>query len=655
MHDYRFKQMEYTLPNEYLQEQELERQRKIHDSLITMGLELISDCYLEDMDRKCSQAGLTFEGKTADGKHSAELLREIEASGYDLVILGALGMGKVKDSLIGAVCERVTRGANTDVWVVKNLPEKDEPERDTIMVGIDGSPQSFGALRTGIELARRFDKKLDLIGVYDPYLHYAVFKSIVDVLNDKASKVFRFEEQNQLHEEIIDTGLAQIYQSHLEVAKSIADKGGVEVTTTLLDGKAFQKILDHARRTRPWVIIHGRTGIHGEEDEAGLGSNSENLLRLSPSDVLFTTRLEHPELDLQAEASIHWTPEADDRMTRVPEMVRGIARTAILRLAVEKGHSVVTNTLVTEAMERFMPKQTSQTTTKLAESLAIEHARRNPVSICRKCGVAASTAEPSKCSVCGATDFEVVTQEMVEKIAAAEGGVEEETTYDGRKVKWTKEARKALYSITDKYQMRRCKARIEKKARMSRIETITLDFAGEVIGEETGEPIFKVDPAVKESPQVAPTSQGREAQVPIVATDPKGNPLASTFEWTEDALERIFRVPSGFMRSKTQERIEELANQQGKTQINLEVVEAGIEVGRQMMSEMMGQYSAASSEADNQGEQGNGSTLEASAEEGTCPASEDSVKASGNGGSSTPLNETGWMSEMAKRRKKLLD
>ena len=28
MHDYRFKQMEYTLPDEYLEETELERQRK---------------------------------------------------------------------------------------------------------------------------------------------------------------------------------------------------------------------------------------------------------------------------------------------------------------------------------------------------------------------------------------------------------------------------------------------------------------------------------------------------------------------------------------------------------------------------------------------------------------------------------------------------
>ncbi|MEE8584592.1 MAG: universal stress protein, partial [Acidobacteriota bacterium] len=105
MHDYRFKQMEYTLPEEYLQEAELERQRKIHDSLITMGLELISDCYLKDLQAKCEAAEVEFESKMMDGKHSEELLKDMAESGYDLTVLGALGIGRVKDSLIGAVCE----------------------------------------------------------------------------------------------------------------------------------------------------------------------------------------------------------------------------------------------------------------------------------------------------------------------------------------------------------------------------------------------------------------------------------------------------------------------------------------------------------------------------------------------------------------------
>jgi nucleotide-binding universal stress UspA family protein len=105
MHDYRFKQMEYTLPEEYLVEQELHRQRKIHDSLITMGLELISDCYLEPVDARCRELGLPFERRMMDGKHSVELVKDIRENGYDLVVMGVLGVGRTKDSQIGAVGE----------------------------------------------------------------------------------------------------------------------------------------------------------------------------------------------------------------------------------------------------------------------------------------------------------------------------------------------------------------------------------------------------------------------------------------------------------------------------------------------------------------------------------------------------------------------
>jgi nucleotide-binding universal stress UspA family protein len=117
MHDYRFKQMEYTLPDEYLDEVELDRQRKIHDSLITMGLELISDSYLSEMDKKCKESGLDFTPKMMDGKHHVEIVKDIKESEYDLTVLGVMGIGRVKDSQIGSVCEKVTRQADRDVWV----------------------------------------------------------------------------------------------------------------------------------------------------------------------------------------------------------------------------------------------------------------------------------------------------------------------------------------------------------------------------------------------------------------------------------------------------------------------------------------------------------------------------------------------------------
>ncbi len=644
MHDYRFKQMEFTLPEEYLVEGELQRQRKIHDSLITMGLELISDCYLKAMDDLCQEQGLSCERRMMDGKHSTEIIKDIADSDYDLVVLGAVGIGRTKDSQIGSVCQRVSREVDRDVWVVKNLPKKGETERDTILVGVDGSPESFGALMTAVELAKRFDKKLEVIGVYDPYLHYAVFKGIVDVLTDKAAKIFRFEEQNQLHEEIIDTGLAEIYQSHLNVAETMAREAGIEVTKTLLDGKAFQKILDHARKTEPWVLVVGRVGVHSAEEEDGLGSNTDNLLRLSPCDVLLTTAAVTPEIDLKAAESIHWTEEAESRMVRVPEGVKGIARTAILRLALEQGHSVVTTDLVTEAMERFMPKQTAHTTSKLAEALALDKARKEPVAICKSCGVAARVSNPVQCAVCGSGDFETVSQEMIERIASQEGGVEEEVTYDGRRLRWTQDAKGALRSIQDKYQRRRAKARVEKSARVKKIDPISLEFVSVFVEEETGilytpskhDPSEKIVVSGSGTAPEAAAEPEEDSDLKILARDAKNNPLISRWDWTEEAIERVLRVPSGYMRDRTQSRIEELAQERGLAGIDLAMVEDGIEDGKKAMAEMLGQYDQEAKAADSDG------TLE---DHKASPRSGDTPRPA--------LNEVGFMSALEKKRKEL--
>jgi len=77
----------------------------------------------------------------------------------------------------------------------------------------------------------------------------------------------------------------------------------------------------------------------------------------------------------------------------------------------------------------------------------------------------------------------------------------------------------------------------------------------------------------------------------LIARDDKKNPLISVFDWTDDATQRIFRVPAGFMRSKTQERIEELARERAAEAIDLALVEDGIEIGKRMMAEMIATYS----------------------------------------------------------------
>jgi len=646
MHDYRFKQMEYSLPEEYLEENELERQRKIHDSLITMGLKLISDSYLEAMGKICAEEKLPFEARMIDGQHHVEIRRDLAQSDCDLLVVGALGLGRQRASQIGSVCERVVRSCRQDAWIVRHLPKKGEPERDTILVGIDGSPQSFGALHTALTLAKAFEKRVEVIGVYDPYLHYLVFNSLVGTLTEKAAKVFRFEEQNQLHEEIIDTGLAQIYQSHLDVAEKLANEQGMQVSKTLLDGKTFQKIHDHVHKTQPWLLVMGRIGLHSDPNDTALGSNSENLLRLSESDILLTTSEIRPKLDVRAEESIRWSEQAEERMQRVPKLVVGIARTAILRLALEQGHSVITSSLLDEAMERFMPKP--QPMDKLAEAVAIGRAQEQPVAICKDCGLTASEPNPEVCTVCGGLAFDVLTAEMVEILVKNEGGVSDEPSYDGRKLSWTQEARSALRSIDSAYLRRRTKARIEKGIRMRRLKTVTLDFAQKLIEEETGVPLAgsATKGADQDRTPLPPTADLESDGKRLIARDAKKVPLFSAFDWSAEAIERILRVPAGFMRDRTQARIEQLAEPHGNQQIDLTRVEAGVELGLQTMAEMVAQNdddTEASLEVDP-------TQREQTAQAGKCPAITQTAEDLREQRGEEPLNEVSALTELAAMR-----
>jgi len=165
MHDVRFRQMESGLPEEYQDEQELEKQRAIHDQLITKGMEVITDSYLDVPRYKCKSENVPFVGKSLEGRNWIELVRDIKESDYDLVIIGALGLGAIKDSQIGTVRERVIRRGETDTLIVKHVPEIHGKEEGSgkIVVAVDGSGQCFGGLKTAIDMAKALNRPLEVI------------------------------------------------------------------------------------------------------------------------------------------------------------------------------------------------------------------------------------------------------------------------------------------------------------------------------------------------------------------------------------------------------------------------------------------------------------------------------------------------------------
>lgn len=347
LHDRRFRQMEGGLPEPYRKEEKLVEQRDIHDDLITRGLSVISDSYLDVFDARCQAAGLEGSRVSLEGKNWQALVRDITAGDYDLVVMGALGLGTVEFSQLGSVCERVARRINRDLLVVRDAAG--ENDGGAIVVALDGSPQSYGGLMTALELGKLFKRPVEAIAVFDPHFHYVAFNSIAKVLSTEAAKIFRFEEQEKLHEEIIDSGLAKIYQGHLEVATRLAKEQGVDLSTKLLAGKSFEQLMRHLRESRPWLMVLGRIGVHSEAD-MDLGSATENLLRQANCNLLLSSRCFEPPIEHIAETTMTWTNEAEARMLRVPDFARGMARKAIIKHAAKEGHTIVTSDVIDSLM-----------------------------------------------------------------------------------------------------------------------------------------------------------------------------------------------------------------------------------------------------------------------------------------------------------------
>ncbi len=195
------------------------------------------------------------------------------------------------------------------------------------------------------------------MAAYDPYFHYVAFNRISRVLSEEAARTFRFKDQERLHEEIIDAGLARIYRGHLSVAESIAAEHGVAIETVLLEGKPHAAIERHLREVKPALLAIGRLGIHADP-ELDIGGNAERLLRSVKCAVLLSQRTYRPRTDAVAAATTTWTPEAERRMERVPEFARKMARMAILQFARERGHTVITERIVDDATEVLCPGHT---------------------------------------------------------------------------------------------------------------------------------------------------------------------------------------------------------------------------------------------------------------------------------------------------------
>ena len=519
MHDTRFRQMEGGLPEQFREEQELERQREVHDDLISRGLSIITDSYLDQAEKSCSAQGIELVRRSLEGKNYRALVNEANSGSHDLLIMGALGLGAIAGNQLGTVCTRVARRSGIDTLVIKD-PLRSLAE-GPIAVAVDGSTRSYGGLRTALLLAKAWDVPLQVLAAFDPYYHYVAFNRIAGVLSAEASKVFRFKDQEKLHEEIIDSGLAKIYAGHLEVAESVAAELGQDVETVLLDGKPHDAIEKHLNTLKPSLLVIGKLGIHADP-ELDIGGNAEALLRNVDCAVLLSQRQHQPRVDVVADVTTSWTTEAEKRLENVPVHALSMVRMAILRFAQERGHTVVTASIVDEATAQLCPANAREA--------------------------------------------------MAEIVAAHDSG---DLGGNGHaameEMDWTDTALLLLQSETELSVRETIQRRAEKKARRDhkdRVEDehVRVFLPGQSAAADEGAQQTAANGSPIEQATAGGCPFGHRSKADTTTED-------ESLTWDSVAQERLHRIPQGFMRSMTQQRVEAFVRRRGEAVVTPELLE----------------------------------------------------------------------------------
>lgn len=306
MHEGAFRIMEPTLPEKYQKEEILERQRDVHNKLINIGMEKISLSYLRPLRDRFEGTSINFRESVREGKNFKAVKEIIEDEKGDLVIMGSHGFNSNGNGFVGSVCLRVLRLVDTNFLIVKERINFDNPR---YIVCLDGSSSAIAALRVALSFANKFDAELHLIYVFDSSLHKELFGRLKESVINKEGFSFNSKEQEKIHDEFIDKGLARVGRMILDRAEKevfseqqgsraveqqikmqgfgLIGEGVYHVVKKVLEGYIYKRICDYASEVQADLIFLGRTGRHYTEG-IDIGSVTENVLRFAPSSVFIS-------------------------------------------------------------------------------------------------------------------------------------------------------------------------------------------------------------------------------------------------------------------------------------------------------------------------------------------------------------------------------
>lgn len=242
----------------------------LDDTSIQEGARVV----LEGAAKRVKDAGVEVSAQIASGDPAGALV-ELSAD-HDLVVVGTRGRSGFTERLLGTVSSALPAHSKCPVVVVPGHGLKDSdvlPKIDPIkriVVGVDGSSTSYGALDKAVRHAKLWGAELVAVGAVPLSKGAGVLAWVGPTTVD--------------HEEVL-RGYAEKLDEIVDAAE--ARNPGVKIRRLVLDGTGAELLTEFSQAADLLVVgSRGRGGFAG----LLLGSTSQAVLHHSKSPVLVVNR-----------------------------------------------------------------------------------------------------------------------------------------------------------------------------------------------------------------------------------------------------------------------------------------------------------------------------------------------------------------------------
>jgi nucleotide-binding universal stress UspA family protein len=214
-------------------------------------------------DAEHPTAGLQYE--VFAGNPDEELLDAVEHDGHDLVVVGATGMDRVSNFLLGSLPEDIVRRSPVPVLVVP--PEIEAGGYDHIVAPVDLTPCSLESLRHAARMARSHDARLTVLHAV-PFMTESDTHPLPDAVELGSPSEIESQARQHLEEFLGDVSFEGI-DSETRIEMGVPKNVIGETVDDL--GAELVVMGTHGRRGVAWLF---------------LGSTATKVLRSMPSQVM---------------------------------------------------------------------------------------------------------------------------------------------------------------------------------------------------------------------------------------------------------------------------------------------------------------------------------------------------------------------------------